>query len=761
MALKKVMAVYTHEGELSAAQNLIHDEGRQITESFVLGEIDEEQIEALRNEGLIVRIIETAAPARTPSHASEQLSQMQFDNLVTAESSLARSRDFPEDPLEPAFYILAIAGPILDEYMARLQTLDIEIIERISPDNYTSYFVLSTLEEVIEKNPAEFSFIQSIKRYNGYDTGALVNRIALQDENQAGEPIQLDLLLHREQDLQTTMDWLRDQGIDIADGRFRKIRVSLFYDEDLLQTLAEYKFIKGIEQYTPPTLQNNIAKEILKIESNTGTALVVNIPQTGDNEIIGVADTGIDHNHADLANAIIQRVSYGRKATADTSDPVGHGTHVSGSIVGGGQSSQGKIKGTAPGAKIFFQSLLNNALGLTLPTHLQDLFQEAYNAGARIHNNSWGSSTPSTYTINSLDVDEFVYANKDMLIVISAGNQGNGAQLVNVAPGLVELGSIGAPATAKNALTVGACRSSRNTGGYSTLTYGKVWTSKFPHPPLKDENISGNPEGLAGFSSRGPTAADYRIKPDLVAPGTDIVSTRSSVAPLSKFWGPFPQNNAYAYMGGTSMAAPLVAGCAALVRQYYRQVKNHAEPSAALLKATLVNSTDQLTAADALGGYQHLPNYHQGFGRLNMTKAIPNTALNFTLVFRDTWKLAGEQFVRGSQRLRYKFSCKSAGWLRLCLAYTDYPVLAIQNKVQIILEHQPSRTKWVGNINRPTIQPILPGNTMSDNVQIIRVDGAQPGDYLIQVYTETLLKPPQDFAFVISGDNLNDDLRRY
>jgi iron(III) transport system substrate-binding protein len=74
--------------------------------------------------------------------------------------------------------------------------------------------------------------------------------------------------------------------------------------------------------------------------------------------------------------------------------------------------------------------------------------------------------------------------------------------------------------------------------------------------------VSGDPKAMAAFSSRGP-CDDRRIKPDVVAPGTDIVSTRSATAPLSHFWGPH-QNAKYAYMGGTSMAAPLVAGFKAL-----------------------------------------------------------------------------------------------------------------------------------------------------------------------------------------------------
>src|SRR5262249_9788278 len=147
----------------------------------------------------------------------------------------------------------------------------------------------------------------------------------------------------------------------------------------------------------------------------------------------------------------------------------------------------------------------------------------------------------------------------------------------------------GSPATAKNALTVGASRSDRTSGGLSNFTWGQAWANHFPDAPIAGEKVSGDPESMAAFSSRGPSD-DRRIKPDVVAPGTNIVSTKASMAPIRNFWGPVQNSTNYAYMGGTSMATPIVTGCCALVRQYYRQNGN-AEPSAALLRATIVNGT--------------------------------------------------------------------------------------------------------------------------------------------------------------------------
>ena len=172
------------------------------------------------------------------------------------------------------------------------------------------------------------------------------------------------------------------------------------------------------------------------------------------------------------------------------------------------------------------------------------LFQQAYDAGARIHANSWGSAAAGDYTLDSANADTFVWQRRDMLITFSAGNEGIDAN----ANGVIDNDSIGSPATAKNVLTVGASENQRPSypcdatlsyqshdayqpsttcaamSGQNLLgTYGQRWGADYPAAPIAGDLSAGNAGQMAAFSSRGPTD-DGRIKPDVVAPGTWILS---------------------------------------------------------------------------------------------------------------------------------------------------------------------------------------------------------------------------------------------
>jgi subtilisin family serine protease len=501
--------------------------------------------------------------------------------------------------------------------------------------------------------------------------------------------------------------------------------------------------VERVDPYVEPTLHNDIARVLLGLDSLANPAL--GMTEQGTGQIIAIADTGLDSAHPDFQGRIVEVVALGRPN--DSSDPHGHGTHVAGSALGSGAANAGQFRGTAPSARLYFQSILdaNGKLG-GLPLDLADLFEQAYQKNARIHNNSWGSVAAAEYMMNSQEVDAFVAKRRDMLVVISAGNDGQAANRVNSQPGTVDWQSIGAPASCKNGLTVGASQSNRTSGGYSTLTYGAAWPGHFPDPPIATAKVSGSADGLAGFSSRGP-CTDRRVKPDVVAPGTDIVSARSAKAPLQKFWGPGP-TPAYAYMGGTSMAAPLVAGCAALVREYYVTSRAHGEPSAALLKATLINSTRKLPGADAVADFDVVPNMHQGFGLIQMPNAYPNPINpQLKLEFLDDWKTPAGLFSMTGQRKRYEIDVAAGMRLSICLTWTDPPGRALQNNLNLLVE-LPGGGKMTGNHGLPlSLGPI----DQENNVEVIRIEVPAAGKYLIQISANNLLTASQDFALVVTG----------
>ncbi|MBC7263475.1 MAG: S8 family serine peptidase [Chloroflexi bacterium] len=414
--------------------------------------------------------------------------------------------------------------------------------------------------------------------------------------------------------------------------------------------LAHLPAVAWIEPFIPKTLHNNVARGIMNVNSAwTGAGVGL----YGEGQIVAVADTGLDTGnaatiHEDIRGRLQDAYAWGRPG--DWSDDVtydgvpqgSHGTHVAGSVLGNGTLSgsnpgahnyTNSFAGVAPEARLVFQSVMDaqGSLG-GLPNDFNDLFLQAYNAGARIHTNSWGGPTsmdPSNpyggYTIEDQQTDQFMWNHPDYLILFSAGNEGVDAN----ADGVIDLDNVGSPGTAKNVVTVGATENNRppgsGFGGYSNYMWGTgSWEPDYPVNPIHDDYISNNPNGMAAFSSRGP-CDDGRIKPDVVAPGTDIISVRARVPGADTGWGEYNAN--YLYMGGTSMATPLTAGSAAIIRQWLQQVKGIANPQASLVKAVLLNGATNIAPGQyGTGQYQEIPytipNGVTGWGRVNVAESI-------------------------------------------------------------------------------------------------------------------------------------------
>lgn len=264
-----------------------------------------------------------------------------------------------------------------------------------------------------------------------------------------------------------------------------------------------------------------------------------------------------------------------------------------------------------------------------------------------------------------------------------------------------------------------------------------------------------DPEAIAAFSSRGPCKSDRRIKPDIVAPGTDILSTKSGTAPDRNF-DRFYDNPAYVFMGD-SIATPVVSGAAALVREYYRQQKGNAQPGAALVKATLINGTKQLMADSAMRGSDIIPNNNQGYGLLDMSMTIPNSHHPFQLHYFDSGTDPSLLFQQPGERRQFCLVLQQQTWVRACLVFIDNPALGgVQSDLDLIIARDGTVSKWTGNAGINAKDPLLADiqNDFTNNIEVVRITEAEPAAYTIEVVATNMApKGNLRYALVITtGD---------
>ncbi|OAL33202.1 hypothetical protein AYO20_07519 [Fonsecaea nubica] len=367
--------------------------------------------------------------------------------------------------------------------------------------------------------------------------------------------------------------------------QFCQHKVQQLIQEQHLSDIASLDEVRVIEKVYKSTGRSHVARGILRADAAWDPVDPLIQTFEGEGEVIAVADKGFDSGHiSNHHRAFWHQDGQGSRVLSIyplsniplVNDFDGHGTHVCGLAVGSGHAAiEGgiDIQGTAPRANLVVQCLGPDYDGV--PKDLWQLFEMPYwKDRARVHSNSWGMTCgrhQHGYEDRAKRIDQFVWEHTDMVICWAAGND-------NINPGTGHpLAQIGAEAAAKNCITVGA-------------------TNNDVH----------DADQLFEDSSCGPTR-EGRIKPDVVAPGIRLLSANSAHKGHPEEPSDDPM---WSYMTGTSMATPLVAGCAAVLREALRGQMDIWEPSAALIKALLVN------------GAVRLENRNQsGFGRVNLANS--------------------------------------------------------------------------------------------------------------------------------------------
>jgi serine protease AprX len=533
-----------------------------------------------------------------------------------------------------------------------------------------------------------------------------------------------------------------------------------------IDALSSVHGVRAIRENSLKRTSNDVAAGIM----GTAAALAgAGLGLSGKGEIIAVCDTGLDTGdaksiHPDFSGRVKWIKSYpitsdfdsfvqnpgGNDGPADLDS--GHGTHTSGSVLGSGASSAGlpglagPIRGLAHEARLVFQAVeqelkwkdpadfrrYGRYLLAGIPLDLSQLFLDAYKQGARVHSDSWGGGVPGAYDSQCEQLDRFVWEHKTFCVVVAAGNDGTDKD----GDGKINPMSVSAPGTAKNCITVGACENLR--AKFDGETYGEWWPSDYPAAPYKAAPMADNADQVVAFSSRGPTK-DGRVKPEVVAPGTFILSTRSTmIAANNTAWAAFPPSRLYFYMGGTSMATPLTAGAVALVRQYLRKKRGIASPSAALLKATLIAGATRLPGTAPASA---IVDSDQGFGRVNLD-AVLAPATPAVSVFLDV-----KPGLRTGQVNKHKLTVKSSAvTLRVVLAYSDYPGPDLVNNLNLIVT-APGGQRYLGNQAAAGATAV----DVDNNVEVVQVAQPVTGAWTIEVIGSNVPQGPQAFALVCLG----------
>lgn len=637
---------------------------------------------------------------------------IEFDTQ-TGEPSLPRElRSRAEAaPGERISRIVQVAGPARDEWVRQLVAAG-ALVETFLP-NYAF---------LVRLDARDLSAIEALPFVTWTGAYHPAYRISGQPEMmlRSGEG-EFQVLLFDDGDLGSVEELVRFTGGRITErsdnGINRMLTVTAPRAD--VAALASHPDVQWIEPRPVFTTDNSSVQWVDQTNIN-GNRKIWDQGIDGTGQVVMVGDSGIRTSHNMFRDGAVSITNFGSYPThrkiisydrglqstnvsfGDTAGASYHGSHTSCTFAGDDAPwGSSALDGMAKGARIYFVDCGGSDNSIYSPGDLNEYFGPSYigNAGgaARVSSNSWGASTGGAYTISCMTTDQFMWDHKDYLICFSNGNSGTS-------------GSVGSPGAAKNILSSGGTRN----GTSANLIYTST--------------------------SRGPTQ-DGRYKPTVCSPGQSVQSASGS------------SDTAYQTLSGTSMSCPNLAGSATLARQYFADgwyptgapvPANAFEPSAALLKAMMVNS-----GVDDFSSYG-IPDNNIGWGRILLDNVMyfPGDARATVIVDEADGVATGEA-------REYEFQVTSTSQdLKVTLVWTDVastPAAAtnLVNDLDLVVTHSGSTYRgnvWSGG------QSVTGGSADAVNVEEnVRRAVPTTGTWVVRVEGANVPFGPQPYALVVSG----------
>jgi len=626
------------------------------------------------------------------------------------------------------YYIIKFSGPVLEKYKSDLSNLGVKFEWPVH-----NYGYIVKMDDIMIEKVKSISYVKFVSLWHpAYKTKQTLLF------SSSTERKDIVLRLFRNGSYNEVLNTLNKMGVKIVDKTTENSVLATFLvnvEENRIAELAKIKDVYLMSEHAKKFLKNDLARVITMAGSTTLSDTVVwSHGVRGLGQIVNVTDSGMTMGHYAFYDAAVPLTTWGhypthRKVIAylpsapdfqdtlhfgDESVNSWHGSHTSGTTVGNDSINGGSSNydGIAKDAKIFFMDA-GDLVGdfLWVPIDCYTMFDTMYTYGVRITSNSYGPSGTAewggAYDEGCQMSDAYVWDHKDFNVHFAAGNDGSA-------------GTISGTACAKNVFAAGASQSAA-------------------------------PASVTSFSSEGPTA-DGRYGVTALTPGETIMSVDGGTSGAT---------SNYQNMDGTSMACPLSAGSAALVRDWLSQgfyptgtpddssgASNAIlNPSSSLVRALMVNSSYDCG--------QTIPNTTYGFGRVQL-----NNCLFFStapgspkaMVFDDNQDglLTGEY-------IEYQFNVSDgSSELKITLVWSDYPA-------PFFGDNTFTDTTLVNDLDLKVWNPantLVSGNDHLNPIEQYRIAAPTTGIWKVRVVGTDVPVSPQPYSIVVSY-NVNNAFNGY